>query len=327
MKHEPCKSRISRRDLLRGLAAGVAAAALPHRSTAAPRKPDPTQLGEAIAQAIGDQDIGFNLRCISGDGSELYRVEHNPTALYPTASCFKAFLALYYFWHTPPALWQVERGDPIHQVVVFSDNLLAGRILADVGSRIEVYGNAIEKFNDFLLFTMGLSQGMHRWRWEGNPVEFDVDPRFEPSETRYTQVRGVAHTVDNLTTAHDLVTGYHFMQQSALLSPPITIMTQAPTFDALHARAAAQAALNLLSIPAKNYRSPFERVGFVGYTGKDGILPSGDITAGNVVADAGILPARHTTRYLMSFLSVGQSEYTAVQTLRLIASHVMQYAA
>jgi hypothetical protein len=117
-------------------------------------------------------------------------------------------------------------------------------------------------------------------------------------------------------TAEDLAHGYAFM-----LNPPT---------DVPGAAFAAESALKLLSIPAKNYRSPFERAGLVGYTGKDGILQKDDISTGNVVTDAGIITLGEPDsldhhRLIVAFLSAGQTEYSAINTLKAIADALIDF--
>jgi hypothetical protein len=316
---------MKRRDFLKWAGVTGLSLALPSITLAAPRTPPSyLQLQKDILEAIGGQEMALDLRTLTPDNTEVFRIEHNTDKLYPVASCFKAFLTFYYFWYTPKDLWDIERESPVYRTAVFSDNVMTGVVLRDVGQYVNIYGNAIEKFNDFLLFMLGLKNGLHTWKWEGSPVAFLADRRFAASQNRYTLVKGIRHPIDNLFTAGDLATGYEFMLRAAAGNAPKTVMSSLSSFDALHAAECAQAALDLLSIPAKNYRSPLERSGFTDYTGKDGILPNGDISAGNVVADAGIIPLRDH-RCVIAFMSVGQTEYSAVKTLKLIAEMIRQH--
>lgn len=289
-----------------------------HLTHADPRSPAPRSrlLGERVLAAIGAQTMALDLRGLDDDNQTTLRLTYNETALLPVASCFKAFVALYYFWNVPQHEWRVDENSPLYRMIVVSDNLLTGQVIADVSPYIVFYGNPLEKFNDFLLYTMGLKNGLYTWKWEGNPIMGYIDNRFAPSAERYTLVGGIQHSVDNLMSAEDLANAYAFM-----LNPP---------GDVPGAAFAAESALKMLSIPAERYQSPFERAGWTGYTGKDGILQKNDISTGNVVADAGIIPLgetanRNERRYILAFMSAGQTEYSAINTLRAISEALSEF--
>src|SRR5690606_34010124 len=118
---------------------------------------------------------------IASDGREDFRIQINNHELYPIASAFKAFLALYYFVNTPREEWQYQQGSRVYSVVVYSNNGQTGHLLAEMGRRVEGPGNAIEKFNDFLLNVMGLTNGMYSWNWPGTPTVGLGDERFLPT--------------------------------------------------------------------------------------------------------------------------------------------------
>lgn len=299
-----------RRHFLTALGlAGAWALTRPLRADPVSPAPRYRLLRQALADALADQEVALDLRWLTPYGAVVERMAFNADRLYPTASCFKAFLALYYFWRVPPDDWQRDEWSAVARTVIVSDNLLTGRVIADVAPYVEVYGSALEKFNDFLLLDMGLKHGLYTWKWPGNPVETLTDRRFTPSETRFSLVNGVAHRVDNLTTAADLADGYVFMLRPPENAPP----------------GAVQAALDLLSIPAARYQSPFERAGLTGYTGKDGVLQQADISTGTVINDAGIVPIGDR-RCILSFLSVGQSEFRALGTLKAVTEALRKFA-
>lgn len=303
---------ISRRNFLRYSGAGVLLAAS-SRLFAQPQPP-PSDLERGILNAIGDQEMGFALRRLDDGEQVVFQIDHNADKLYPVASCFKAFLIYYYFWNTPQDQWQIERESDPYRVAVFSDNVKTGVLIRDVGQFVTVYGNPLEKFNDCVLLNIGLQNGLHTWDWAGNPMVGFTDSRFEPSTERYIDIRGTLENVDNLTTAADLANGYTFLVQAADGTLPPN--PKNPYFDTARAQTAAQAALDLLSIPAENYKSPIERA-FGSYTGKDGVLPPEDLNAGYVVNDAGVVTVGES-RYTLSLISVGQTEYSAVLTLTAI---------
>lgn len=304
---------LNRRELLTGFGAGVMLAALrlPLRAQA--------RLERDLLDIIGDQTIGFDLRQLDDQQQIIMQMQHNADQLYPVASCFKAFVVFYYFWHTPIARWQVDRESAAYRVAVFSDNVQTGFLIRDVGENVDIYGNPLQKFNDGLLYDIGMTQGLHTWDWPGNPLVGFTDSRFAPSETRVITLRGVTHSADNLTTAEDLARGYTFLTQAAAGTLPLNPLQ--PKYDFARAQLAAQATLDLLAIPAANYRSPIERAGWMPYIGKDGILPRGDLSVGNVVNDAGLI-TQDETRYVMAYLSVGQTEFSAINTLTAIAERM-----
>jgi hypothetical protein len=281
------------------------------------------QLQQDILNTLGSMELGFALRELDAEGHVIASIDYQSSKLYPVASCFKAFVVYYYFWFTPEDQWQADRDSNVYSVAVFSNNVRTGTVIRDTGQYLDVYGNPLEKFNDTLLFRLGMKEGLHTWKWEGNPLIGFTDRRFAPSDTRNINLHGVAHIADNLTTAADLAQGYIFMEQASLgtlLPNPID-----PFFDTERAKIASDAALDLLSISAENYKSPIERAG-VDYIGKDGVLREGDlIGVGVVISDAGLIEI-NGRRFAIAFISVGQSEFYAVETVKTLVSYIQTYA-
>jgi hypothetical protein len=306
--------QISRRTMLKLMAGGLAAGAV-NLVGAAPGTPQPelARLINGVRSAVGNREIGLDLRQVDPDSGEAYfRLEINADKLYPVASCFKTWLALYYLWHTPRNEWRFDADSDIYSVVVYSNNLRTGSIIYRVGERIEVFGNPMEKFNDFLLFTVGMENGLFRWSWEGNPIEEFRDVRFFPSlQDRYSEVRGIRYELDNLFTAKDLADGYAFLLASQ--------------HDPEHGEAV-RTTLNLCDIEVPEFPSPIERAFGRHYTGKDGVLPTEDTGMGRVLNDAGILHIGRNT-YILSFLSAGEGEYVSVEILKQIAVYLQDYEA
>ncbi len=278
-------------------------------------------LRQNILNVIGGREIGFALHELDERGQVVASVDYQSRELYPVASCFKAFVVYYYFWFTPEDLWQTDRQSDVYQVAVFSNNVRTGFVIRDTGQYLDIFGNPLEKFNDTLLFRLGMKEGLHTWKWEGNPLIGFTDRRYAPSDTRNINIHGTAHIADNLTTAADLAQGYIFMEQASLGTLPTNPLD--PFFDTERARIASIAALELLSIAAENYKSPIERAG-VEYIGKDGVLREGDLSAGVVISDAGLIEIEGT-RFAMSFISVGHSEFYAVEMVKTIVSHIRAY--
>ena len=234
---------------------------------------------------------------IASDGTEDFRIQINNHELYPVASVFKSFLALYYFVNTPRDEWQYQQGSRVYSVVVYSNNGQSGQLLAEMGRRVEGPGNAIEKFNDFLLNVMGLTNGMYSWNWPGTPTVGLGDERFLPTQERQIWIRTLSESISNVWTAADLAIGWEFISR----------FNESPYADDEHFREAIRITRELCAIPANDYRSPIEKVLNSGYIGKDGTLPLGDINVGRVINDAGIVRVP-TGEYVISFMSAGENE-------------------
>src|SRR5690606_12123466 len=131
---------------------------------------------------------------------------------------------LYYFLFTPQDAWEAGEGSALYSTIVFSNNVQTGRVLMDVADRVEGFGNAIQKFNDFLIYTLGMEHGLHTWQWPNSPTRGIRDPRFPPDDRRSVNVRGVASLVDNVTTAADLIRGWRCI----LTSVPADLYTEYP---------------------------------------------------------------------------------------------------
>jgi hypothetical protein len=306
---------VTRREFLKASGAVL----LPLLTGAYPRQGDweretplVTSIREYLASVFGQQNMALDFRCINAHHDEEFRIQINASHLYPVASCFKAFLALYYFFYTPQIEWDYGDSSVVYRTVVFSDNTQTGVLLAEMGERVAGPLNAVEKFNDFLHMPLGLSNGLHTWDWPNTPVAGIRDPRFTPTPTRQVYIDGQSFPVDNAFTAADLARGYDFLLRGESF-------TQSPVL-----RDAIQATKSVLSIPATDYQSPIERAYPPGYMGKDGILPSRDIATGRVVNDAGIvaLPDRS---YILAFMCAGESESTAIAVLRQIVSQIDIY--
>lgn len=292
--------------------------ALPGVSTqAAPGRPPPSvqRLQNALMELIGGLEIGLDLRHLHPeDGTTYWRIGINAEKLYPVASCFKAPLLLYYFWYTPPGAWQTREGFPAHSVAVFSNNLLTGTLMQQVAGHVETFGNPIQKFNDFLLFRLGFTNGLYSWNWEGSPTQGLLDDRFAPSPQRYVEAFGRQHRMDNIVTAAELANFY------ALLLHPNPF----PATETVLLPDVITATLDLLAIPAPEYEAPLERTTVESYIGKDGVIPAEDSSVGRVINDAGIITVGGQT-FVLAYLCAGEGEATAISVLRQVVTLLEQY--
>ncbi len=302
-------ARLNRRTFLKLVGASLANYLLD------PRSPSPlrTRFEENVRAAIGTRAMGVDVRKLDAVGSELFRIQVNPFDYYPIASCFKAFAILYYFWYTPLDEWDYDEGSTAYSVAVFSNNPATGILLDEVGRRIRRAGNAIEKFNDFLTFEMFLPLGLYSWNWEDSPTANMVDTRYIARASRSVRIPEGDFLIDNVCTAAELADGYMFLAR-----------TDNDLVAHTHFQEVLTATRALLSISAPDYESPIERTFPNGYTGKDGILPSDQLPVGRVVADAGLIWVDNGA-YIVSFMSAGESESTALYVLQVISDEIQNY--
>lgn len=260
-------------------------------------------------------DMALDFRGLDPDHNEQFRIQIRADELFPVASCFKAFVALYYYLNTPQEDWNDSPTTPLFRMVVNSDNGATGVMLANVAQRVAGPGNPIEKFNNFLQSVLGIPNGLHTWNWPGSPTVDFSDPRFMPSANtgRMVYLKTGAHFVDNVMTPADLVRGHDVITRGEYFAQNAGL------------KAALQATKALLAIPSTvDYRSPIERAYPEGYVGKDGILPASDVPTGRVIADAGAIQTT-THTYLLAFTSAGESESLAIDILRQVTEQIAVY--
>ncbi len=305
---QPEKPTVTRREFLRGAGAGLL-------TWFAPRFQVVDALQREINALVGARNIGVDVARFALDGDtvrEVYRVGINQDALRPTASCFKAWLPLYYFNFTPYEDWRDDPDALVYKVAVHSNNVATGQLMQQVGA-LQNFGNDLEKYNDFMLYGMKLEHGISSWNWPGNPLVGFVDDRFSSGGDRVVRAGGETHNIGNVTTAADTLNGWRELLRR-------TVATDDTTYtDNPYRRQAALRALRVLSIPGiESYNSPIERiVGRGVYIGKDGVLPADAISTGRVVNDAGLIPLADGALGI-SFFSVRESEFSAVEILRAI---------
>jgi hypothetical protein len=271
-----------------------------------------TSIREYLESVFAGLNMALDFRRINGRQDEEFRIQINAFNLYPVASCFKAFLALSYFLHTPQDAWVYDEDSTVYRTIVFSDNTLTGVLLDEVAQRVPGDKNPLEKFNDFLHTRVGMTSGLHTWNWPDTPVVGIRDARFAPTETRQVVVDGQAYPVDNVFAAADLARGYDFLVRGQHFAHEPVL------HDAI------RMTNSLLSIQAQEYQSPIERAYPAGYMGKDGILPTSDVATGRVVNDAGAITIGDAV-YILAFMSAGESESTAIDVLREVVQQIERY--
>jgi len=301
-------AKITRRQMLMMLGASALA---PKMGFIPIRSDRLVQLQSRINTLFASENVGFDLRGWNRLlKRQTFQISVNGSAYYPVASSFKVLVILHYFWHTPRDLWRDDPESDAYRVAVFSNNLLTGTLLQNTAQYIEGFGNAIQKFNIFLTYTLKLNSGIFSWDWEGSPTMGQRDLYYEPTQQRSVIYNGERYDITNLFTANDLSQIYLY-----LLNPD-----SFPQFP--QAREALIRTRALLSIPASGYQSPIERA-FGFYTGKDGVIPTEDSQFGRVTNDAGIVRPV-LDEYVISIL-YAQGEFRLVEFLRQIRQYLIAY--
>jgi hypothetical protein len=277
-------------------------------------RPVVAEMRRALVAAFAGRDMALDLRCINDRDDLEFTIQIRALEFFPVASCFKAFVAFYYFFYTPEGAWEAGEGTDVYRMIVFSDNVATGAVLADVAGRVLTEGNPIEKFNNFLYERVGIYSGLHAWDWEGSRTIGFTDPRYEPGEDRLVPQNGEVYRVDNVFTAAALARGFDVLLRGQAFARWEQMQRSvAATYD-------------LLSIPAANYQSPIERVFPQGYTGKDGVLPASDLPVGRVMNDVGVV-TYDDRRYIIAYLSMGEGDLAAYDTLEIVRRQIERYEA
>lgn len=204
--------------------------------------------------ALREKEVGLVASRWTNQGEMLYRIRYNDQEQYAIASTFKTFAAYYYFMNTPQDEWEYEYAQNAYSMVVYSNNTKTGNVLADVATRIPGDRNRIEKFNDWMNATFGLSEasGIYSWGFGAMSVPFDSDARYAPgpfNPAGYVDVRGVKVPVINRYTAAD----------TALATEYIANIPHMP--DATpQMLAAAEAVRYLMSINDPLYPTTFDKI-------------------------------------------------------------------
>ncbi len=267
------------------------------------------QMRSSVEELLDGRYIALELRALDSKREELFRIQFNADMLLPVASCFKAFVVPWYYLTVPREDWNDGPDSAVWNMAVHSNNYYTAVALDRVAALVPGEGNAIEKFNDFLL-SIGMQNGIHLWRI--GPTKGQIDERFRPSRASGRMVRLGDRQIPvfNTFSAADLATGYDFIARGERFSPGPGI------------GAALQRTRELLAIPEKGVNSPIERVYRPGYIGKQGSIPPQDIPTGYVFNDAGLIRIGDL-QYILAFMSVSEFESRALAALRAIVGQAI----
>jgi hypothetical protein len=308
---------LNRRHFLHLIGSLTAAATL-HRAAAQTdwdrERPVVAEMRRVLEAAFTGREMALDLRCINDRDDLEFTIQIRAFDFFPVASCFKAFVAFYYFFYTPEGAWDAGEGTDVYRMIVFSDNGATGAVLAEVAGQVLTPGNPIEKFNDFLYERVGIYSGLHTWNWEGSRTVGFSDPRYEPGGERLIPYNGEFYAIDNVFTAAALARGMDVLLRGRAFAQ-WEQMQRAVT-----------ATYDLMAIPAAGYQAPIERVFPQGYTGKDGVLPASDLPVGRVMNDAGVVEY-DGRRYIIAYLSMGEGDLAAYETLEIVRQQIEVYEA
>lgn len=272
------------------------------------------EIRRRLEETFAGHEMALDFSRIDKEGHENFHIQIDAERHLPVASAFKVWLVLYYFLNTPREEWDVSPSSPVYRTAVFSNNTETGRTLYEVGERVQGDGNAIEKFNDFIINELGLTNGLYSWSWPGSMTVGMFDERFFPDESRAITIGTLSEPIGNQTTAAELAHGYRY-----IVHAEENERWEDETF-----REAIQISRELLAIAAPGYRSPFEQVLYSGYIGKDGTLPLGDIPLGRVINDAGIINVPEG-QYIVAFMSTNENESVTKPALQNIIDYMRLY--
>ena len=292
---------LSRRNLL-ALAMGLSLPRSDARQGARVPAHFLAQIQEHLEEYLAGRNMALELRALADGRDELFRIQVNADRLMPVASCFKAFVVPWYYLHVPPDDQEDGPDSAMWDMAVHSGNYFTAVVLDQVASLVPGEGNALEKFNDFLL-SIGMQNGI--FAWDTGPTLGLFDLRYQPSDRtgRLVNVGERDFWIFNVFTASDLAQGYDYIARG----------------ETYHSGAGVTLALqqtrSLLGIPEKGFRSPIERVFAPGYIGKQGIILTNEIATGSVYNDAGLLDFG-PRQYILVFMSTAEPARRALGALR-----------
>jgi hypothetical protein len=246
-------------------------------------------------ELLNNENISLSIRRYDSNGGLEYAFENNSEELFPVASTIKMFIGLYYFSNVPQEYWSAGEGSDVYRMVVYSNNLTTGNVLAEVAQYVEGDGNPIEKFNDFL-HSIGVSEASGLYRWNDGALEGDTlftDETYSPENLE------VEHDIHNNFTTLDLLNGTYYIA-NAENNPR---WNEDTSF-----RQSILAVRSLLSIRPDSYRSPIESVFSKNDNswGKDGYLTPNDV-GHYAISDVMVLPYEDGGFSVISLMSLDES--------------------
>lgn len=162
---------------------------------------------DSLNDTLSNKEIGLVASRWLPDGRLLYRLRYNDNEVYAIASAFKAFVAYYVLYNTPPDEWQTHPDSDLYNMVVYSDNSRTARLLLDMMEQRGL-SNAIIAFNDFMLEHFGLSpqSGLYAWDYGDLDSLNMIDERYRPrsgAPDGMVEAHGALFGVNNRYTAGD----------------------------------------------------------------------------------------------------------------------------
>lgn len=255
---------------------------------------------QAFDAALIEKEVGLVASRWTNQGELVYRIRYNDQEQYAIASTFKTFAAYYYFMNTPQDEWEYDYAENAYSMVIYSNNTKTGNLLAEVATRIDTDRNRIEKFNDFMNETFGLSpiSGIYSWGFGAMSAPFDSDERYAPGSRNpngYVIVRGARVPVINRYTAAD----------TALATEYIANIPHMP--DATPQMLAAAAAIRyLMSVNDPLYPTTFDKISHnLGTWRKYGYLGPDEIGTA-ALTETIVIPLLDGGHMVIAMLSTGE---------------------
>lgn len=261
-----------------------------------------------LRQILAGRNMSLELRALDSDHADLFNIQIMADRLLPVASCFKAFVVPWYYLNVPPVLRQDGPGSALWDMAVHSSNHYTSVVLHQVAGHVPGPGNALQKFNNFLL-SIGMQNGLYAWNV--GHTSGQIDNRYQPSQKtgRLVRLGDRDFWIFNVFTASDLAQGFDYIARGEQRYPGVRVA------------AALRQSRSLLGIPERGFRSPIERVFAPGYIGKQGIIQTAEISTGSVFNDAGLLDFGKR-KYILAFMSLAERESASLSALREIMHHV-----
>ncbi len=255
---------------------------------------------EAFDIALREKEMGLVASRWNNQGQLLYRLRYNDQELYAIASTFKTFAAYYYFMNTPQDEWEFAYADNVYSMVIYSNNTKTGNVLADAATRIESDRNRVEKFNDWMQTTFGISDisGIYSWGFGNMSTPFETDERYAPGSRNpngYVDVRGARVPVINRYTTADTALATEYIANIPFMPDATPQMV-----------AAAEAVRYLMSVNDPLYPTTFDKISHnLGTWRKYGYLGPNEIGTA-ALTETIVIPLFDGGHLVIAMLSTGE---------------------